>query len=71
MKQKSKRRGMSPKDRRRALVTAAMPEVKKLAKKYGRTTIGNCVMKIAAVEKEKRKLDTLRKEVAALQRKLA
>jgi hypothetical protein len=56
--------------RRREIAAAAMPEVKKLVKKFGRPAVGNCVAKIAAWEKENKKLVKMRNEVAALERRL-
>ena len=57
-------------ERRRALAAAAMPEVKKLVKKYDRAAVTNCLAKIAAWEREAKKLSRLRNEVAQLQKRL-
>ena len=47
-----------------------MPEVKKLVKKYDRAAVTNCLAKIAAWEREAKKLSRLRNEVAQLQKRL-
>lgn len=57
-------------DRRRAARKAAMPEVKKLVKKYSRAAVYGCLMQIRAHDKAVQKIERLRKEAAALARKL-
>ena len=57
-------------ERRRALAAAAMPEVKKLVRRFDRAAVTNCLAKIAAWEREAKKLSRLRSEVAQLQRRL-
>lgn len=57
-------------ERRRQLALAAMPEVKRLVKKYGRQAIGNCLAKIHAWEREEKKLATLKATVASLEKRL-
>jgi hypothetical protein len=64
------KRGMNQLERRRAASTAAMPEVKKLVKRFGRAAVGNCLGKIAEWEREQKKLSKLRSEVAQLERRL-
>lgn len=49
---------------------AAMPEVKRLCKKYGRSTIANCIGKIRDVEKSAQKLSDLKREIARLEKKV-
>lgn len=49
---------------------AAMPEVKRLCKKYGRSTIANCIGKIRDVEKLAQKLADLKRESARLEKKV-
>lgn len=55
---------------REALVEKAMPEVKKLTKKYGRTVIAACVNRLGEYEKGLSRLKTLKDEVASLEKKL-
>lgn len=57
-------------DRYRALAASAMPDVKRLVKKYGRKAVSNCVKKIADYEKEVGRLAALKKEIAAREAKL-
>lgn len=56
--------------KRQSARAAAMPEVKRLVKKYGRSTIANCVAKIREHEKAAQKLLTLKREVAQLEKKI-
>lgn len=67
---KKGRRSVNQRDRRRAQATAAMPEVKRLVKKYGRLAVGNCLGKIRARDKEAAKLAALKREVHELERGL-
>lgn len=60
---------LSSKDKRRA-AAAAMPDVKKLVRRYGRCAVNNCLMKIIAAEKAARKVDAMRKELAELESRL-
>lgn len=50
---------------------AAMPEVKALVKKYGRRVVGSCLTRIREAEKANKKLDAMKREVAALEKRLA
>lgn len=61
---------MNQVERRRAAATAAMPEVKRLVKKFGRAAVGNCMGKIAASERATKKLQAMKKEVAAFEARL-
>lgn len=61
---------MNTQEKRRSQAKAAMPEVKKLVKKYGRTAVNNCLLKIRDFEKSEAKLQALKKEVASLERKI-
>lgn len=54
----------------RDLVASAMPDVKTVVKKYGRKAVANCLSKIRAYDKEARRLESLKKDVAALEAKL-
>lgn len=56
--------------RRIALRKAAMPEVKRLVKKYGRSAVVNCIGKIREYEKSKDRLAALKREVAQLEKKI-
>lgn len=48
----------------------AMPEVKKLVTKYGRSIIYGCIMKLADYDKKMKKLQDAKKEVEILQKEL-
>lgn len=63
-----KRKQQSPAERRRALRVAAMPEVKRLVKKFGRATISSCIGKIRDGEKAAAKLAALKREIATLRK---
>lgn len=54
----------------RASRERAMPEVKKLVKKYGRTAIGWCVNQLREYERRVKKLAEAKREVARLQKDL-
>lgn len=66
---KTKKR-MTRVERRRAVAAAAMPEVKKIVRRFGRAAVGNCLAKIQAWERENKKLSVLRNEVKAMERRL-
>lgn len=55
---------------RRAAAAAAMPDVKRMVKKYGRAAVANCLHKIADFDKEVSKLAALKKEIAAREARL-
>ena len=57
-------------ERRRAAAAKAMPEVKRMIKRFGRAAVGNCLAKIRDVEKQATKIATMKKEIAALRQKL-
>jgi hypothetical protein len=61
---------MTPAEKRRAARKAAMPEVKKLVRRYGRANIARCVMDLQAQEKTAKQIASLRKEAARLARSL-
>lgn len=67
---KGRKRTMTRVERRRALAAAAMPEVKKLVRGFDRAAVTNCLAKIAAWEREAKKLAQMRSEVRALQQRL-
>lgn len=56
---------------RREKADEAMPSVKKLVRKYGRTAIANCLNKLREYEKQSARLAGLKKEVAKLEKDLA
>lgn len=57
-------------ERRRAAAASAMPEVKKLVKRFGRVAVANCMGKIAASERAARKVAVMRRELRELESKL-
>jgi hypothetical protein len=61
---------MTTRDKQHAAAVAAMPEVKRLVKKFGRTAVGNCLNKLKAHEKELGRLADLKAEIAALEKQL-
>ena len=70
MRAKPKRKVSTLIDRRRSAAAAAMPEVKRIIKKYGRAAVGNCLAKIRDVEKQAVKIAAMKREIAVLRRKL-
>lgn len=57
-------------EKRRAAAAAALPEVKRLVKRFGRMAVASCLARIKAFEKEAARLAALRKEVAALEKRI-
>lgn len=57
-------------DQQKAKRDAAMPEVKKLVKKYGRTAVSSCLSRLAEYDKATRKIAELRKQAAELEKRL-
>ena len=57
-------------EKRRAARQAAMPEVKRLVKKYGRSTVANCIGKIREQERAVQKLAALKREISQLQKRV-
>lgn len=57
-------------EKRRAMWKAAMPEVKKLVKRFDRGAITHCLKMMADKDAVNRKIAALRNEAAALERKL-
>jgi hypothetical protein len=57
-------------ERRRAAASAAMPEVKRIVKKFGRVAVSNCMGKIVASERATKKVAVMKRELAALESKL-
>lgn len=61
---------MNKRDLLRTTASAAMPDVKKLVKKFGRTAVSSCMTKIVASEKAAKKLAAMKREVADLESKM-
>lgn len=57
-------------EKRRMMWKAAMPEVKRLVRKFDRGAIAHCLKVMAEKDAVSRKITALKKEAAALQRKL-
>lgn len=57
---------MTPLEKRRIARKAAMPEVKKLVRRFGRANISHCIAQLMEQEKVQKRLADLRKEVARL-----
>ena len=57
-------------DQQRAQARAAMPDVQRLVKKYGRTAVANCLNKIRMRDKQAEKLTKLKKQVDEMERGL-
>lgn len=63
-------RKKTTRDVQREKAAAAMPEVRKLVAKFGRTAVMNCLGKIKEHEKKKAKLDALKRETTAIEKEL-
>ena len=59
---------MTPTEKRRAARKAAMPAVKALVRRYGRSNIAHCIAQLKDHEKSVARLNELKKEVAKLER---
>lgn len=57
-------------EQRRLMASTAMPEVKRLVKRFGRVAVANCLGKIAASERAAKKVAAMKRELAALESKL-
>lgn len=57
-------------EKRRALRKAAMPETKKLVKRYGRATIAHCLGQLKEHDKTLKKIAELRREAARLEKQV-
>lgn len=55
-------------EKRRANRKAAMPEVERIVRRFGIGTVGGCISKIRERNAARKKIDNLKKELAALQR---
>lgn len=49
---------------------AAMPEVKRLVKKFGRSVVSGCLARIRDYEKSQKRLADLKREMAQLEKRL-
>ncbi len=67
MKKKVK---LTPAEQRKKLRDAAMPEVKKLVAKHGRSIVASCLNQLRDYEKKLRQLASAEAEVAALRRQI-
>lgn len=63
-------RKVSRLERRRALWKEAMPEVKKLVRRFDRGAIAHCLKVMADQDAVARRIAALKKEAAELQKKL-
>lgn len=61
---------MNKAELRRAAAQAAMSDVKKMVKKFGRTAVSSCMTKIIAAEKASKKLAAMKREVAEFESRL-
>lgn len=57
-------------DKKRSLAIKAMVEVKRLVKKYNRTTINYCLNQLRDYDKKLAKLEKAKKEVEEIQKEL-
>lgn len=57
-----------PLEVRRERRAKAMPEIKRLVAKYGRSTIVNCLNQIKEKEKTLKKVEALKKELVRLEK---
>ena len=64
------RKRITLREKRQAAAAAAMPEVKRLVRKHGRTAVGNCLQKLKLHEKEIARLNSLKAEIAKLEKQL-
>lgn len=70
MAKRATKRKLNQREARRQQAAAAMPEVKRLVQRFGRTAVANCLGKIKARDKEAARLADLKKQVAELERGL-
>jgi hypothetical protein len=57
-------------DEQRTKREKAMPEVKRLVKLYGLSVVGGCLSRLRDVDKNRRRLMAMKREVAELERRL-
>lgn len=61
---------MTPAERRKAARVAAKPEVMRLVRKYGRSTIANILATLREKERAAEKVKALKREIADLERRV-
>ena len=66
----SKKKVLNKAEQHQLLKGQAMPEVKILIKKYGRTVIQGCLNQLRDYEKKLKQLSNLRREASRLQREI-
>lgn len=57
-----------PLEKRRALRSAAMPEIKRLVKKYGRTIVASCLVNLKEHDQKLARIAALKREAAELEK---
>lgn len=60
----------SKREQHQQAIKDAMPEVRKLCERYGRSIVSGCVSRITAFEKKSAQVERLKAEAAALEKKL-
>jgi len=71
MKRRASAKRLNARERRRLEIKRAMPEVKKLVRRFGRTAVANCVAKLGEFEREHKKLEQMKAAVKTMERRLA
>jgi len=61
---------MNTLEKRRAARKAAMPEVMKLVRRYGRTTISGCLAKLKDQDKIRLRIARLKREAVELEKRI-
>ena len=61
---------MTQLEKRQVAREAAMPEVKKLVKKHGRQAVQSCLNSLKDYERTLKQLESAKKEVAMLEKKI-
>jgi hypothetical protein len=61
---------VNKRDEQRAKREKAMPEVKRLVKLYGLSVVAGCLSRLRDVDKNRRRLMAMKREVAELERRL-
>ncbi|MEK6281842.1 MAG: hypothetical protein AABN95_15930 [Acidobacteriota bacterium] len=62
---------VSKAEQRRRSVAVAMPDVREICAKHGRSIVTGCLNRIAELEKKSEQIEKLRKEADALERNLS
>lgn len=70
MKKAKRKQKLSPRERHQSKKKMAMPEVKRLVNKYGRSPITACLADIREAEKTMKLITDLRRKARELKRKL-